>query len=82
MNYPTATTIIPDSETALLVNRTSTTITCGEVIFQGVTSGSGDRGKILATAELLSFILPDSTTVTLAVVRIGCLKAFFFCLYK
>lgn len=39
VNYPTATTIIPDSETALLVNNTSTTITGGEVVFQGITGG-------------------------------------------
>ena len=42
VNYPTATTIIPDTETSLLVNTTSTTITGGEVVFQGVTSGGGD----------------------------------------
>jgi len=76
VNYPTATTIIPDSETALLVNTTSTTITGGEVIFQGVTSGGtggegGGLSKVLATAELLSFTLPDNAIVTLAVVRIS-----------
>ena len=71
VNYPTATTIIPDSETALLVNTTSTTITGGEVIFQGITSGAGENTRTLATAELLSFVLPDNAIVTLAVVRIG-----------
>ncbi|MGH4052943.1 MAG: hypothetical protein ACREVX_16720 [Clostridium sp.] len=71
VNYPTATTIIPDSETALLVNRTSTTITGGEVIFQGITSGAGVISSVLATAELLSFALPDNAIVTLAVVRIA-----------
>jgi len=70
-NYPTATTIIPDSETALLVNTTSTTITGGEVIFQGITSGAGENSRVLATAELLSFALPDNAIVTLAVARIG-----------
>jgi len=71
VNYPTANTIIPDSETALLVNNTCTTITGGEVIFQGITSGGGELGKVLATAELLNFTLPDNGTVTLAVVRIA-----------
>jgi hypothetical protein len=71
VNYPTATTIIPDSETALLVNTTSTTITGGEVIFQGITSGSGGNSRVLATAELLSFALPDNAIVTLAVVRLA-----------
>jgi len=71
VNYPTATTIIPDSETSLLVNTTSTTITGGEVIFQGITSGTGGNSRILATAELLSFALPDNAIVTLAVVRVA-----------
>ena len=71
VNYPTATTIIPNSETALLVNTTSTTITGGEVVFQGVTSGGGGMSKVLATAELLDFTLPDNAIVTLAVVRIA-----------
>jgi len=71
VNYPTATTIIPDNETALLVNTTSTTITGGEVVFQGVTSGGGGMSKVLATAELLDFTLPDNAIVTLAVVRIA-----------
>ena len=71
VNFPTATTIIPDSETALLVNITSTTITGGEVVFQGITSGAGELGKVLATAQLLSFTLPDNATVTLAVARLA-----------
>ncbi|MBU3161121.1 hypothetical protein KPL37_15465 [Clostridium frigoris] len=71
VNYPTATTIIPNSETALLVNTTSTTITGGQVIFQGVTSGTGGNSRVLATAELLNFALPDNAIVTLAVVRIA-----------
>lgn len=71
VNYPTATTIIPDSETALLVNTTSTSITGGEVVFQGVTSGGGGLSKVLATAELLSFTLPINAVITLAVARIG-----------
>jgi hypothetical protein len=70
-NYPTVTTIIPDSETALLVNRTSTTITGGEVVFQGVTSGGGGGTRVLATAELLDFTVPIDEVITLAVVRIA-----------
>jgi hypothetical protein len=70
VNYPTATTIIPDSETALLVNNSSTTITGGEVIFQGVSTGGG-ISKVLATAELLDFTLPINGVVTLAVADIG-----------
>jgi len=71
VNYPTATTIIPDSETALLVNTTSTTITGGQVVFQGVTSGGGGGTRVLATSELLDFTLPVDEVVTLAVVRIA-----------
>lgn len=71
VNYPTATTIIPDAETALLVNTTSTTITGGEVVFQGVTSGGSGGTRVLATSELLDFTLPLDEVVTLAVVRIA-----------
>ena len=70
VNYPTAATNIPDSETALLVNNSSTTITGGEVVFQGVCSGGG-ISKVLATAELLDFTLPINGVVTLAVADIG-----------
>lgn len=70
-NFPTATTIIPDSETALLVNTTSTTITGGEVVFQGVAAGSGVLSRVVATAELLNFTLPLNQTVTLAVANIS-----------
>jgi len=70
VNYPTATTIIPDSETALLVNNSSTTITGGEVVFQGVSTGGG-ISRVLATAELLNFTLPINGVVTLAVADIG-----------
>ena len=70
INYPTATTNIPDSETALLVNNSSTSITGGEVVFQGVASGGG-ISKTLATAELLDFTLPINGIVTLAVASIG-----------
>lgn len=71
VNYPTATTIIPDSETALLVNTTCTTITGGEVVFQGITSGGGGGTNMLASAELLDFTLPDNAIVTLVVARIA-----------
>ncbi|MEO2212575.1 hypothetical protein ABGV40_17160 [Paenibacillus amylolyticus] len=71
VNYPTATTIIPDSETALLVNNTSTTITGGEVVFQGITGGGAGNTTILASSELLDFTLPENQVVTLAVSNIG-----------
>ncbi|MDQ0655796.1 hypothetical protein [Paenibacillus sp. W2I17] len=71
VNYPTATTIIPDSETALLVNNTSTTITGGEVVFQGITGGGAGNTTILASSELLDFTLPENQVVTLAVLNIG-----------
>ncbi|QLG40681.1 MULTISPECIES: hypothetical protein [unclassified Paenibacillus] len=71
VNYPTATTIIPDSETALLVNNISTTITGGEVVFQGITGGGAGNTRILASSELLNFTLPENQVVTLAVSNIG-----------
>lgn len=71
VNYPTATTIIPDSETALLVNRTSTIIVGGEVVFQGLASGGGGSTQLLASAQLLDFTLPDNAIVTLVVARIA-----------
>ncbi|WP_405169736.1 hypothetical protein MHI12_16245 [Paenibacillus sp. FSL H8-0280] len=71
INYPTATTIIPDSETALLVNNSSTTITGGEVVFQGVTGGGTGGNRILASSELFDFTLPENQVVTLAVSNIG-----------
>ena len=71
VNYPTATTIIPDNETALLVNNTSTTITGGEVVYQGVVAGGKGNTSILASAELLDFTLPENQVVTLAVTNIG-----------
>ncbi|MEK4365540.1 hypothetical protein MKX68_24150 [Paenibacillus sp. FSL M8-0212] len=71
VNFPTATTIIPDSETALLVNNTSTTITGGEVVFQGITGGGAGNTKILASQELLDFTLPENQVVTLAILNIG-----------
>jgi hypothetical protein len=71
VNFPTANTIIPTNETALLVNNTSTTITGGEVVFQGVTGGGSSSNNILASAELLDFTLPENAFVTLAVENIG-----------
>lgn len=70
-NYPTATTIIPDSETALLVNTNCTGITGGTVVFQGVTSGIANESRTLASQSLLDFELPIGEIVTLAVVRIA-----------
>lgn len=70
-NYPTATTIIPDTETALLVNTNCTSITGGLVIFQGVTSGTANNNRVLASQSLLDFELPIGETVTLAVIRIA-----------
>jgi hypothetical protein len=66
-NFPTATTEIPDNETALLVNNTAATITGGEVVFQGVASGGPGSSKDLATAVLLDFELPDEQPVSLVV---------------
>ncbi|MGG4403393.1 hypothetical protein ABEW61_24965 [Paenibacillus amylolyticus] len=71
INYPTATTIIPDSETALLVNNSSTMITGGEVVFQGITGGGTGGNRILASSELFDFTLPENQVVTLAVSNIG-----------
>lgn len=39
MNYPTPTTAIPVTETALQVNYTCTTVTGGQVLTQGIGSG-------------------------------------------
>ena len=71
VNYPTANTIIPTNETALLVNNSSTTITGGEVVLQGITAGNKGGTNILASKELLDFTLPENTFVTLAVSNIG-----------
>ncbi|PYZ97574.1 hypothetical protein CR205_02975 [Alteribacter lacisalsi] len=67
-NFPTANTSIPDDETALLVNNTATTLTGGEVVFQGVLAAGGPGGtRNLAQANLLDFELPDDDIVTLVV---------------
>ncbi|WP_391204336.1 hypothetical protein [Psychrobacillus sp. L4] len=71
VNFPTANTNIPTTETALLVNNTSTTITGGEVVFQGVTAGGSGNTNILASASLLDFTLPENAFVTIAVANIG-----------
>jgi hypothetical protein len=73
LNYPTATTIIPTAETALLVNGTCTTITGGEVVFQGVVSGGLGLSstRVLASSLLLDFNLPINQFVTLAVIRLA-----------
>ncbi|WP_082927520.1 hypothetical protein [Paenibacillus oryzisoli] len=72
INYPTATTNIPVSETALLVNSSSTTITGGEVVFQGLAAAStGSSTSLLASQNLLDFELPDNQIITLAVATLG-----------
>ncbi|KEZ54432.1 hypothetical protein [Metabacillus indicus] len=70
--FPTATTNIPNNETALLVNTTSTTITGGEVVFQGLAAASGSSStRVLTTELLLDTELPDNEIVTLAVASLG-----------
>ena len=44
--FPTTTTNIPNNETALLVNNDATTITGGEVVFQGVGAGAPELAEI------------------------------------
>jgi len=70
-DYPTATTNIPLSETALQVNSTLTTISGGQVLIQGLAAGVNGSNRILASASLLSFQLPDTETVTLAVLNLA-----------
>ncbi|MGX1193733.1 hypothetical protein [Metabacillus sp. SLBN-84] len=70
--FPTATTNIPNNETALLVNTTSTTITGGEVVFQGLAAASGSSStRVLTTELLLDTELPDNEIVTLAVASLA-----------
>ena len=71
VNYPTATTNIPLSETALTVNSTITTISGGQVLLQGLAAGVDGSARILASASLLDFELPDTETVTLAVANLN-----------
>ncbi|MTH52053.1 hypothetical protein GKZ89_01445 [Bacillus mangrovi] len=72
VNFPTATTNIPTNETALLVNSTSTTISGGEVVYQGLASASSSTStRVLTTEQLLDFELPDNEIVTLAVASVG-----------
>jgi hypothetical protein len=66
-NFPTTNTAIPDDETALLVNNTATTITGGQVVYQGVAAGVPGASRELATAALLSFELPDEQPVSLVI---------------
>ncbi|UNC92305.1 hypothetical protein [Candidatus Contubernalis alkaliaceticus] len=67
-NFPTLTTNIPGNETGLMVNNDATTITGGEVVFQGVASGvPGAANRDLATAVLLDFELPDQEPVSLVI---------------
>lgn len=71
VNFPTANTNIPDNETGLLVNNTSTTITGGETLFQGVSSGGAGVSQVTLSQSLLDFNLPTNEIVTLAVSNLG-----------
>ncbi|WP_338706135.1 hypothetical protein [Paenibacillus amylolyticus] len=71
VNFPTATTNIPTSETALLINNTLTTIADGQVLLQGLVAGVAGSVRISASASLLDFQLPDSEIVTLAVANLS-----------
>lgn len=74
VNYPTATTNIPTNETSLLVNSTSTTLTGGEVVYQGLAAAGGseeESARVLVSQELLDFELPDNQIVTLALATLG-----------
>ena len=66
-NFPTTNTAIPNSETSLLINNTATTLTGGQVVYQGVGAGAQGSSRNLATATLLSFELPDDLPVSLVV---------------
>ena len=70
-DFPTATTNIPLSETALTVNSTLTTISGGQVLLQGLAAGVDGNARILASASLLNFQLPDTESVTLAVANLA-----------
>jgi len=70
-DYPTLTTNIPLTETALQVNSTLTTITGGQVLLQGLAAGVNGSSRILASASLLNFQLPDTEIVTLAVLNLA-----------
>lgn len=70
-NFPTANTNIPNAETGLLVNNTATTITGGETIYQGVTSGGAGASQVTLSQNLLDFNLPTDEIVTLAVSNLG-----------
>ena len=68
VNFPTDNTSIPLSETALTVNNTLTTITGGQVLFQGLVAGTTSGSARISTSDFLpDFQLPDTETITLAV---------------
>ncbi|WP_223701152.1 hypothetical protein [Sutcliffiella deserti] len=68
VNFPTATTNIPNDETALLVNNNSTSFTTlGQVVFQGLAAGNQGNTRSLTTGSLLDLILADDQIITLAV---------------
>jgi len=70
-DYPTATTNIPLTETALRVNSTLTTISGGQVLLQGLAAGVAGSARVLASDSLLDFELPNGSTVTLAVANLA-----------
>ena len=68
VNFPTDNTSIPLSETALTVNNTLTTISGGQVLFQGLVAGTTSGSARISTSDFLpDFQLPDTETITLAV---------------
>ncbi|CAM4526859.1 hypothetical protein [Paenibacillus xylanexedens] len=73
VSFPTATTNIPTSETALLINNTLTTISDGQVLLQGLVAGVEGSARISAasSSSLLEFQLPDTEIVTLAVANLS-----------
>lgn len=67
-NFPTVNTNIPNNETALLINNTATSITGGEVVFQGVfASASAGGNRDIAEANLLDLELPDDESISLVI---------------
>ena len=71
VDFPTATTNIPLSETALTVNSTLTTIIGWSSTITRLSSWSSGSARILASASLLDFQLPDTEIVTLAVANLA-----------
>ncbi|WP_100372877.1 hypothetical protein [Bacillus sp. FJAT-45037] len=67
VNFPTALTNIPDNETALLVNTTSTAFgTLGQVVYQSLAQGGLGNSSVLSGVETLDLTLPETSIVTLS----------------